>query len=147
MEVEATTAGLGSTGSCAGPMENPSHSDHWSAALMATVAPRVPAAAAGQLAIDHQFREEGAGSEVEVNCWSPSATHLHGKARHSGPRWAPGKCSHRGRSSMATGRTLVKDMNLPDATGNSQLVEPSLIAAEGGVFGRCKMLLCKTAER
>lgn len=133
VEVEVTTAGLGSTGSSAGPMGNPSHSDHWSVVLTATVGPRVPAAAE-QLAIDRQFREEEVGSEVEENCWSPSVTRLHGKARRSGPKWAPGTCSHRGPSWMAKGRTLEKDTNLPDATANWLLVEPSLIAAEGGCF-------------
>jgi len=48
VEVEATIAGLGSTGSYAGPMGNPSHSDRWSAARTATVARRVPAAAAAE---------------------------------------------------------------------------------------------------
>lgn len=59
--VEAVAAvGLGNTGSFAGPTENPSRSDHWSAVLAATatVAPRVPAAE--QLATDRQWHEEEA---------------------------------------------------------------------------------------
>lgn len=72
---------------------------------------------------------------------------IHGKALHSGPKWAAGRCSHQELSWTEKNMTVVKDKNLPDATGYLLLVEPSAKPAEGGVFGRCEMSLCLENHR
>lgn len=72
---------------------------------------------------------------------------IHGKARHSGPKWAAGRCSHQELSWTEKNMTVVKDKNLPDATGYLLLVEPSVIPAEGGVVGRCEMSFCLENRR